>query len=146
MVFMGDLWHTFIQMKYMYILSNQFAFEIRVPRPFYFRIYCDYDIEPHSLCVELCPLENNPSKIISQINAKSLTEIYGLTLNHSLLKKIKGNKTIILNENGKKYITDPYGVAENFNKYFFSTASEIGPPDLVISADEAICTHQNQQV
>ena len=57
-------------------------------------------------------------------------------------KKFKGNKTIILNEN-EKHVTDPYEVAETFNKYFVSIASEIGPPDPIISADEAISTHQN---
>ena len=57
-------------------------------------------------------------------------------------KKFKGNNTIILNENDKT-VTDSCEVAEIFNKYFVSIASEIGPPDPIISADEAISTHQN---
>ena len=57
-------------------------------------------------------------------------------------KKFKGNTTIILNEN-EKTVTDPYEVAEIFNKYFVSIASEIGPPEPIVSADEAISTHQN---
>ena len=57
-------------------------------------------------------------------------------------KKFKGNNTIILNENDKT-VTDSCEVAEIFNKYFVSIASEIGPPDPIISADDAISTHQN---
>ena len=57
-------------------------------------------------------------------------------------KKLKGNNTIILNENDKT-VTDPCEVAENFNKCFVSIASEIGPPDPMISTDDAISSHQN---
>ena len=46
-------------------------------------------------------------------------------------KKFKGNATIILNEN-EKTVTDPYEVAEIFNKYFVSIASEIGPSDPIV--------------
>ena len=42
-----------------------------------------------------------------------------------------------------KTVTDPCEVAEIFKKYFVSIASEIGPPDPIISADEAMSTHQN---
>ena len=85
---------------------------------------------------ELCPLENNLSKTISQRSVKRLTAIV-LTD-----KKFKGNNKYILNENDKT-VTDPCEVAEIFNNYFVSIASEIGPPDPIISADEAISTHQN---
>ena len=57
-------------------------------------------------------------------------------------KRYRNGNSIILNENDK-IVNDPSQVAEIFNEFFTTVASDIGFDDEVISAGDAIHRHKN---
>ena len=76
---------------------------------------------------------------------KGWPQFLGYNITAPNWQKFKGNNTIILSENDKT-VTDSCEVVNFFNKYFVSTASEIGSPDVIISTDDATSTHQNHAI